>query len=150
LPNSGKGHERGEGLIEVHNVRLQAWSAPIVGLAVGGVVGVSASRKVAQPILWEWILCGAAAGLLAGGVIWLFQFGEPKSTKPAIATTSAVGKALPIISLILLCVPILGLVLAITGITWNRHSRGFHWRLSWIAAIVGVIMTTIFVAHEIK
>jgi hypothetical protein len=145
------------------NPALPRWSGPFVGavlgtlLALQGASGIEARIREGDDVL-ERLIGGAGLGFLAGIVIWLLdppprpgpfiwtrESGIVQTESDATAAGSLVGRVLALVSILLFCLPPLGLGLGIAAVVMNRRVVGWPRTVSWIAMSLSVILSIAFV-----
>ena len=150
-------------------------SAPLVGAAVGALLGYKAGVRAGKPFNLDFVAGGAALGFIGGLVTWVIsptrdgtgsnvrKATDPESAKmetvwerspdayvvddlskrryeePAVLRAPHyVERLLAVLSLVLVCVPPLGLMFGIGAIISSWHARGWAWVVGWIGVLLSL------------
>ena len=65
----------------MQNQSFPGWAAPLVGAALGVLLGFRGAKRDGQAFSPEWAIGGAAIGLFAGLVVWLVDVIKGRSKR---------------------------------------------------------------------
>lgn len=136
------------------NRRFPRWSAPLLGIVVGGLCGLRAGLRAQIPLAW-FVVGGGLIGGLAGAFILLLEpagYETNDENLPAHFQRSVsqhrsgvVGRFLAVAGCLLCWFPILGLVLNLGGFLINRKADDWAWFASLVGLSIGACLSTLFV-----
>jgi hypothetical protein len=131
------------------------WSAPFVGLAVGGYVGASSGWYQNQFPSWELIVGGVSLGFCAGCLIWMLD--PPPGPKTDCRAEmvwvrqgsqeamqapeqSLIGRILALLAILVWWAPGIGTGMGMAAVITNLKSGGWPSALGWIATAFSVVL----------
>lgn len=136
------------------NHRFPRWSAPLLGIVVGGLCGLRAGLRAQIPLAW-FVVGGGVIGGLAGAFILLLEpTGQetkdenlPAFLQPAVSQnrSGVVGRFLAVAGCLLCWFPILGLVLNLVGFLVNRSADDWARFASLLGLAIAACLSTLFV-----
>lgn len=125
----------------MQNRTFPRWSAPLVGAVVGSIFGARAARSERQLVSPEWVLIGAAAGAIAGSLIFLLDRPRHSSPDAVLLDSSLFGRIFAVLSVPISLLPFIGLGVAAVALWLNRRVAGWPRTMSWIGAILSAIVS---------
>ena len=125
--------------------QFPAWSGPIVGLGVGGIVGLQMMEARGDENAMFPLLAGLC-GALAGCLLWIAE-SPTGEHRPA----TIFGSVLAVLAILLCLVPFVGLVVGFPAYFLNRRVGGWRNAASRLGLSVGIVLAVVvFVAFQMR
>lgn len=124
------------------------WAAPPGGAVILGVMLAWATAQSEKGFSWPATLIAAGCGFILGLVVWLCD--KPSGRGKRLDVTdqgSFAGRFLALLSLVLFCLPFVGLVFASCAVFANwRRGSGWPWLVSRLAFALAFLLTAWFLS----
>lgn len=151
-------------MLGLNHATFPRWMAIPMGALVGAMLCFSSGERPGAPHWWGLLAAGVVIGLVGGMVIWVVDRppGSAKSPPKTLRTAAdyrydpergeelsepsrVVGRVIALLSLLLICAPIINLILASIGVAMNRRDTGWPRLASWIGFCLALLTTVAFV-----